>query len=87
MAIGVKTGGRKKGSVNKRTAAQRSRAEIILALIDEKYFEKDIKKLSSSQRMILYASMMEYVAPKLSRTTLAGNVKNEMIVRIKRDRT
>lgn len=87
MAAGIKTGGRKKGSINKKTAAQKSRAETILQLIDEKYFEKDIKKLSPSQRMILYTSMMEYVAPKLSRTTMSGNLKNEMIVRIKRDRT
>lgn len=87
MANGVKTGGRQKGSVNKKTAEQKNRAEKILQLIEDKYFEKDIKKLSPSQRMILYTSMMEYVAPKLSRTALAGNVKHEMIVRIQRNRT
>lgn len=87
MAAGVKTGGRVKGSVNKKTAEQKSRAERILQLIDDKYFEQDIKRLTAAQRMILYSSMMEYVAPKLSRTTLNGNVKSEMIVTILRNRT
>lgn len=87
MAIGKKTGGRLKGTVNKKTAIQKSRAEKILQLIDDQYFEKDIKRLTPGQRMDLYASMMEYVAPKLSRTAISGGTKNEMIVRIKRDRT
>lgn len=87
MAVGMKTGGRQKGTPNKATSEQRNRAQQILQLIEEKYFEKDIKKLTAPQRMQLYCDMMEYVTPKLSRTDLGGNLKHEMIVRITRNRT
>lgn len=65
---GVKTGGRKKGSINKRTKDQLDRAERVLGLIESDHLETDIKKISPYQRMILYCDMMEYAIPKLSRT-------------------
>jgi hypothetical protein len=87
MPIGKKYGGRVKGVPNKKTADQKNRAERILQLIDDQYFDKDIKKLTPSQRMILYSGMLEYVAPKLSRSELKGDLKHEVIVRIQRNRS
>lgn len=73
MPEGQKFGGRVKGTPNKKTAEAISRAERILRLIETKYFEKDIAKIQPAQRMLLYSSMLEYVAPKLSRSDV--NVK------------
>jgi hypothetical protein len=67
MAIGKKTGGRQKGSINKKTKEALDRAERVLGLIESKYLTNDIKQLSSSQRMTLYSDMLEYRLPKLSR--------------------
>jgi hypothetical protein len=64
---GVKSGGRQKGSLNKKTVAQLSRAEKVLEIIEAKYLATDIKKLTSNQRVLLFADMLEYTAPKLSR--------------------
>jgi hypothetical protein len=83
MATGFKSGGRRKGTPNKKTTEQLSRAERILQLIEEDYFESDIKKLSPSQRMNLYSSMLEYVAPKLRRTE-CGNEDRKIILQIVR---
>jgi hypothetical protein len=73
---GVKSGGRKKGSLNKKTQEQKNRAERVLNIIDKKYLAKDITLLTSAQRMQLYASMMEFVSPKLQRidAKVAANV-------------
>lgn len=73
---GVKTGGRKKGSINKKTAEVLDRAERVLQLIETKYLDEDIEKLSPAQRMTLYSDMMEYKAPKLSR--IEGSKENPL---------
>lgn len=87
MANGIKTGGRVKGSINKKTPEKRMRAELILQLIEDTYFQKDIKKLTAAQRMALYADMMEYVVPKLTRTSIEGSINQDIVVTIKRNRT
>lgn len=79
---GTKTGGRRKGTLNKKTAEQLDRAGRVLDLIESKYLEKDIAKLSPGQRMILYADMMEYKAPKLSRITHQGDPKKPVALQI-----
>lgn len=76
MAKGEKTGGRSKGTPNKRTAEVLSRVEKILQLIESKYLESDIKALTPSQRMTLYSDMLEYVSPKLSRSEVRGDLKD-----------
>lgn len=83
---GIKSGGRSKGTPNKKTADVIDRASRILELIESKYLENDIKKLTSSQRMVLYADMLEYKAPKLSRTEIAGGTSNELTIKIVRSR-
>lgn len=79
---GVKSGGRRKGTPNKKTAEEIDRATRVLELIESQYLEKDIKALTPSQRMILYADMMEYKVPKLSRTEHAGGTKDEIVIRV-----
>lgn len=76
---GVKSGGREKGSRNKKTADVLDRADRVLTLIESDYLEDDIAKLSPNQRMQLYADMMEYKAPKLQRTTVVGEKENPII--------
>lgn len=73
---GTKTGGRTKGSINKKTAEELDRAGRVLELIESKYLKSDIAKLSPHQRMVLYSDMMEYKAPKLQRTTHVGDEEN-----------
>lgn len=87
MPKGKKYGGRIRGTPNKKTFEQLSRAENILTLIEDNYFEKDIKMLSPSKRMDLYAQMLEYVAPKLSRQDITGNLNHKMILEIVRKTT
>ena len=70
MALGRKTGGRKRGTINKRTADSQDRAERVLLMIESDFLEKDIKQLSASQRMQLYSDMLEYRLPKLSRAEI-----------------
>ena len=79
-----KIGGRVKGTPNKKTADVINRAERILRLIETKYFDKDIAKISSAQRMILYSDMLEYVAPKLSRQEINGSINNKISLEIVR---
>lgn len=67
MPKGKKYGGRQKGAQNKKTIDALNRAESLLQLIESEYLIEDIKKLSASQRASLYADILEYRAPKLSR--------------------
>ena len=73
---GIKTGGRQKGSINRKTKDVIDRAERVLTLIESNYLEKDIAKLSPYQRMLMYSDMMEYKAPKLSRTEVKSENTN-----------
>ncbi len=81
---GKKTGGRNKGSINRKTAEEIDRAGRILDLIESEYLEYDIKELTAYQRMTLYADMIEYKAPKLSRTEVHGKLDNKIILEIVR---
>jgi hypothetical protein len=81
---GVKTGGRQLGSVNKKTAEEKDRAGRVLSFIEKKFLLKDIKALTPHQRMMLYADMMEYKAPKLSRTTIDAGDNGTIKIVIKR---
>lgn len=81
---GIKSGGRVKGTPNKKTAEQMDRAEKVLRLIESDYLDKDIKKLTPGQRILLYSDMLEYVAPKLSRVEHKGGTDNELTIKIVR---
>lgn len=81
---GIKSGGRQKGSLNKKTQAMMERAERVLKMIERDYLDDDIEKLTSSQRMMLYADMMEYVVPKLARVSHEGQTDTNLTIRIVR---
>lgn len=70
-----KTGGRKKGAVNKRTALLDAFAQTVCEEGAEK-FTKELNKLKGKQYVDAYLMLFEYVKPKLSRTeaTLKGQV-------------
>lgn len=77
MAIGTKTGGRKKGVPNKSTnPATRDRVEKLLTILDET-IEEDVRALKGPQKAVLYERLMEYKAPKLARTEHTGQVITE----------
>lgn len=84
MPKGAKYGGRSRGTPNKKTAEAIGRAEKILQLIEEDYFEDDIKTISAAQRISLYSDMLEYVSPKLSRHDVKADVTGKLIVQIVR---
>ena len=66
MPKGAKYGGRTKGTPNKKTAEQLDRVERVLRIL-ENTLEDDLQAISSSQRANLYADLVEYKLPKLSR--------------------
>lgn len=82
----AKTGGRKKGTENKRTVEARNRAEYILSYIDKNTLDKDLRTATSSTRLSLYSDMLEYVMPKKARITEDGESVSEISVTIKRTR-
>jgi uncharacterized protein (UPF0305 family) len=59
----IKTGGRKKGSVNKVT---RNVKDWLSQLIDKNrsQIEKDIKSLDSKERLMVLEKFMQYIIPK-----------------------
>lgn len=71
MAIGKKTGGRTKGSINKITKDNKERIQFVLKLLD-KTLEKDIKAIGEVERVKLWSSLQEFMTPKLARTELTG---------------
>lgn len=84
MAIGKKYGGRIKGTPNLKTAEAMNRAERIVAVIESNHLEKDIKNITPRERMNLYATLLEYIMPKLSRQELKGNLSHKIELRVVR---
>ena len=84
MPAGIKLGGRKKGTPNKKTAAQLDRAERIIQLIEKNYLDDDLENISSKDRMYLFSDLLEYVQPKLTRTDHGGQIEHKITVNIKR---
>lgn len=74
MNKGIKKGGRTMGTPNKRTSEQLKRIEFVLSLLDKK-IESDIKEISPSERVKLWASLQEYIRPKLTKTELKAEVE------------
>ena len=72
--------GRPKGAKNKRTKEQLERVEWALSVLDDT-LEKDIKAMSETERVKLWAVLQEFVRPKLSRTDT--NVKADIETTIK----
>ena len=67
MALGRKTGGRRKGSVNKVKEEMRKRVCAVLDAID---IQAELQSLTASEKVKLWTALLEYVAPKLERESL-----------------
>ncbi len=73
--------GRPKGAVSKRTKEQLERVEWALSVLDDT-LEKDIKAMSETERVKLWAVLQEFVRPKLSRadTTVKADIETTIKV-------
>lgn len=76
-----KTGGKKKGTVNKKTAVLDSFAKDVVEGGAEK-FQQELSKLKGQQYVYAYLTLFEYVRPKLSRMTLEGDADKPVELRI-----
>lgn len=73
MAHGYKSGGRKKGTPNKDTSEKKQRIELVLSMLDET-IENDLYKIGPIERVKIWATLQEFIRPKLARTTISGDV-------------
>lgn len=80
-----KTGGRQKGTKNKRTIQSLNRAETVLQVLD-KHIIKDIPRMTPMGRASLFSDLLEYTIPKKARITEDGESVSEISVTIKRTR-
>lgn len=78
---GNKHAGSRKGIPNKRTKEAIERVEWVLGVLEET-LEADLKKLSPSQKTLMWKDLQEYVRPKLQRTTLVGDETQPIILNI-----
>ena len=74
-------GGRPKGASNKITREQKERVEWVLEVLDINV-EDDIKKMSPTERIRLWADLQEYVRPKLQRVNLDVGTDDKEIRKI-----
>jgi hypothetical protein len=74
-------GGRPKGASNKITREQKERVEWVLEVLDTNV-EDDIKKMSPTERVKLWADLQEYVRPKLQRVNLDVGTDDKEIRKI-----
>lgn len=63
--------GRPVGAQNAFTTAVKERIEDVLNKLDETLFD-DLMKMKPERRVELWATMQEYIRPKLSRTAVVG---------------
>lgn len=70
MAAGMKTGGRRKGTPNKKTAEIKDKIADLLGQYQQDQMFDDFMYLRPSERLKLFASLSEFLAPKLNRTTV-----------------
>ena len=73
--------GRPKGAGNKLTTLQKIKIEKVLSVLD-KTLEEDIEKLKSNERVDLWASLQEFIRPKLQRTSIELDTPEDKITKI-----
>lgn len=73
MATGQKTGGRKKGTPNKKTTEVRDKISDLLGQYKQDQMVEDFMELRAGERLKLFASLSEFLAPKLNRTTVEAD--------------
>lgn len=72
MARGKKTGGRKKGTLNKATIEVKDKIADLIEEYSQEQMLADFMELKASERLKLFASLAEFLAPKQNRTTIEG---------------
>lgn len=70
MARGKKTGGRKKGTPNFTTVEVKDKIAELLDQYKQEQMFSDFMELKASERLKLFASLAEFLAPKQNRTTI-----------------
>ena len=73
--------GRPKGAGNKLTSLQKVKIEKVLLVLD-KTLEEDIAKLKSNERVDLWASLQEFIRPKLQRTSIELDTPEDKVTKI-----
>lgn len=73
-----KTGGKKKGTPNKRTEETLKRIEYVLSLLDQT-IDKDIQSLKPNERAAMWRDLQEYIRPKLARQEMTGKDGKDLI--------
>ncbi len=74
--------GRPLGVKNKRTRKQLDRAEKVLRMIESKFLEYDIEKLTPIQRATLWKDLLEYAMPRKARMEHEGINQDIKIIQV-----
>lgn len=84
MARGKKTGGRKAGTPNKKTAQQRARIARILSFdtFSDDKLKEYLSQMSGRDIIETFIKLQEFVTPKLARTELAGSDGERLIIHL-----
>lgn len=76
-----KTGGRKKGTPNKREALGQDRLERLVGLMeDEDRVKEELEKLHGKDFFRVYLDALQYLRPKMSNVEYRGNVAVSNVV-------
>jgi len=78
-----KTGGKTKGTPNKKTQEAVKRVEWVLSLL-EPTLDADIESIKPSERVQLWNDLQEYIRPKLARTVVTQEGVQQIEVIVKR---
>ena len=68
-----KTGGRAKGTPNLATTEIKDKIADLLGQYEPKQMFSDFMELKASERLKLFASLAEFLAPKQNRTTIEAD--------------
>lgn len=79
-----KIGGRKKGTLNKRTEQRLKKIEEIIKLL-EQGLTKDIKQIRGVDRVNLWEDLQEYILPKQQRANQEGDQDININIHVDRD--
>lgn len=72
--------GRPKGSANKVNDQLREMVRELIESVGLDKLKKDIKELKAKERIDAMTSLLEFVLPKLNRTTISGDKENPLTI-------
>ena len=79
MASGYKTGGRQVGTLNKKTVVLQTFLQAVAQGGHDK-FKREIMKLNGKEYVEAYLKMIEYIAPKLQRSTVMQSNDKTVVI-------